>query len=322
MGEQFLIDAHLINKAIEHLGPEAGEKLRQLVTPENLAIMVGTTAALIAVQGVPVLDVAVDAVVLGVAAYSLGSEALSAIGDIADFASKTYNAKTEADLDAAGKSLAKATATVGVDALAALLIHKGVKSVKALNVKSIIAGETPPPNMRVVEMVTTDGTRFKVLVPIEEATKPKGSNVLESRSIAAESGRRNLESHEGVSGVIEGKQVGHAILKHVGKSERWLQNRVINEGVKEASSFHNETVGNRTVGKFIKENREAINQWLKSSENEFQATIDMNEDIGLVVNANKKGTPLPAEKATKATIRLVKDNSEFGWHLFTVKLQK
>ncbi len=302
----------VINKAVEHLGPEAGAKLKQLITPENIAIMAGTTAALIAVQGVPVLDVIVDAAVLGLAAYSLGGEALSAISDLADFASKTLNAKTEADLDDAGKSLAKATATVGVDALAALLIHKGVKSIKA--------GELPPPNTRVVEMVTPEGFRVKVRVPVE-AENP---NILESRSSnVGENNRRNLDSHEGVSGVTEGKQIGHTILKHVGKSEKWLQERVIDEGIPSASSFRNYEVGNRTVGAFKKLYEAEINQWLKSKTTKpFEAVIDMKKDIGLVVNRNKKGTPLPAERATKATIRLVKDNSEFGWHLFTVKLQK
>ena len=164
----------ILGKTLEHLGPEAAEKFKQLLSPENIAIMVGTTAALIAVQGVPFLDVAVDAAVLGLAVYSLGSEAIGVIGDLVDFATKTAGAKTEADLDAAAKSLAKATATVGVDGLAALLIHKGVKSIKG--------GEIPPPNSRVVEMVTPEGFRVKVRVPVEEPTNTKGSNVLESRS--------------------------------------------------------------------------------------------------------------------------------------------
>jgi hypothetical protein len=139
--------------------------------------MVGTTAALIAVQGVPVLDVIVDAAVLGLAVYSLGSEAIGVMGDLVDFATKTAGAKTEADLDAAAQSLAKATATVGVDALAALLIHKGVKTLKS--------GEIPPPNSRVVEMVTPEGVRVKVRVPIEEPTNP---NILESRALKTAAG--------------------------------------------------------------------------------------------------------------------------------------
>jgi hypothetical protein len=171
LGEKLQI---VFTKTLTHLGPEAAEKFKQLLTPENIAIMVGTTAALVAVQGVPFLDVAVDAVILGVAAYSLGSEAISVIGDLVNFATETAGAKTEADLDSAAQSLAKATATVGVDALAALLIHKGVKSIKGAT--------TPPPNTRVVEMLTPEGVRVRVRVPIEEAVNPQGSNVLESRA--------------------------------------------------------------------------------------------------------------------------------------------
>lgn len=70
--------------------------------------------------------------------------------------------------------LSSRTATVSVDALVALLIHKGAKFIKA--------GEVPPPNTRVVEMVTPEGIRVKVRVPIEEPINPKGSNVLESRA--------------------------------------------------------------------------------------------------------------------------------------------
>ena len=171
LGEKLQI---VFSKTLEHLGPEAAEKFKQLLTPENIAIMVGTTAALIAVQGVPFLDVAVDIAILGVAAYSLGSEALNVIGDLVDFATKTAGAHTEADLDSAGQSLAKATATVGVDALAALLLHKAVKSIKA--------GELPPSNTRVVEMVTPEGVRIKVRVPIEEPRNLRGANTLESRT--------------------------------------------------------------------------------------------------------------------------------------------
>jgi hypothetical protein len=166
-------------------------------------------------------------------------------------------------------------------------------------------------------MVTTEGIVIK-------PKQIKGSDVLEMRAKQeAASGRRNLDSHEGISGVQEGKQIGHTKLKHVGKSERWLQDRVRREGVESASSFYNDSVGNRTVGKFIKENKEAINQWLKSDTGKpFKATIDMEEGIGLVVNKSKKGTPLGAQEATKATIILAKDKSEWGWHLLTVELYK
>ena len=285
----------VINKAIEHLGPEAGEKLKQLLTPENMAIMVGTTAALIAVQGVPFLDVAVDAVVLGIAAYSLGSEALSAIGDLADFASKTFNAKTEADLDAAGKSLAKATATVGVDALAALLIHKGVKSIKAT--------EIPPPQTKVVEMVTPEGVRVKVRVPVEA----EKANVLESRSSkVGENGRRDVN--------IQEQSGGHTIERHVGKSESWLRNRIENENIDFASSFRNEQIANRAQGRFVNRFRNEVNDWLKSKNPEnFVKQFDMNEPVGIIVENGKSGHTV----TSRVTVVLAKDNSPQGWHFVT-----
>lgn len=166
-------------------------------------------------------------------------------------------------------------------------------------------------------MVTPEGVVIK-------PKQIKGSDVLEMRAKQeAASGRRNLDSHEGISGIQEGKQIGHTKLKHVGKSERWLQDRIRNEGVPSASSFYNNDVGNRTVGKFKKLYETEIEQWLKSNTDKpFKATIGMEEDIGLVVNTNKKGTPLGAQEATKATIILAKDKSEWGWHLLTVELYK
>jgi len=101
-----------------------------LLTPQNLAIMAGTTVALIAVQGVPVLDVLVDASLAGVAVYALGSEAIGVIKDLAGFASGVVNSKTEADLDAAWQQMARAVSTVGVDAVAAVLLHKAGGAMK------------------------------------------------------------------------------------------------------------------------------------------------------------------------------------------------
>lgn len=295
LGEKLQI---VFSKTLEHLGPEAAEKFKQLLTPENIAIMVGTTAALIAVQGVPFLDVAVDIAVLGLAAYSLGSEALTVIGDLVDFATKTAGAKTESDLDSAAQSLAKATATVGVDALAALLMHKAVKSIKS--------GEVPPPNTRVVEMVTPEGIRVKVRVPIEEPTNPQNPNVLESRSTTNANGRRNVELQEQVG--------GHTIERHIGKSESWLRNRIQSEGLENASSFRNEQIANRAQGRFVNRFQNEMNNWLKGSQNKpLVREFDMNEPVGIVVERGQSGHTV----TSKVTVVLVKDGSPQGWHFLT-----
>lgn len=130
-----------------------------------------------------------------------------------------------------------------------------------------------------MEMVTPEGFRIKVN---DNTFDDASDHVLLSKAKNQESsvGRRNLDSHESVSGVTAGKQIGHTILKHVGKSESWLQDRIKREGIREASSFYNETVGNRTVGRFIKENRETIEEWVKNgTTDKFRATVDMQENI-------------------------------------------
>jgi hypothetical protein len=146
-----------VERAAAHLGPEAAEKLRQLVTPQNLAIMAGTTAALIAVQGVPVLDVVVDAGIVGVAVYTLGTEAIGVIKDLAGFASGVVNAKTEADLDVAGQHMARAVSTVGVDAVATVLLHKAGGAIK----------ERMPPAPAMREMVTPEGVHVRKCKPAD-----------------------------------------------------------------------------------------------------------------------------------------------------------
>ncbi|MBA3786616.1 MAG: hypothetical protein H0X15_13965 [Acidobacteria bacterium] len=87
-------------------------------------------------------------------------------------------------------------------------------------------------------------------------------------------------------------------MKHVSKSERWLQDRIRREDVPSAASLHNYESGNRTIGKLKKLYKAKINQWLKCKTTKpFEAVIDMEEGVRLVVNRSKKRTPLAAEVA-------------------------
>ncbi len=152
--------------------------------------MAGTTAALIAVQGVPVLDVLVDAGIAGVAVYALGSEAIGVIKDLAGFASGVVNAKTEADLDAAWQQMARAVSTVGVDAVAAVLLHKAGGTMK----------ENMPPSSAMRWMVTPEGVRVRALVE----DSPARANMAK---ITAEG-----ESSSSTPPLIQKVKVGHIEL--------------------------------------------------------------------------------------------------------------
>ena len=84
-----------------------------------------------------------------------------------------------------------------------------------------------------------------------ETEKPDVTNVFESN-------RRDLDSHDAAG--------GHTRERHVGKSTEWLRQRIQNTpGLTEASSFDNAARANLTQARFVKENKEEIDIWLKSS---------------------------------------------------------
>jgi hypothetical protein len=122
------------------------------------------------------------------------------------------------------------------------------------------------------------------------------------------SSRRNLQDHEEFG--------GHTIERHVGKSENWLRNRAENDpttrGV--ASSFRNEVIANRTDGKFVTQNREAIFKWLNNSRDRiFKGKVTMPEPIGIVF---KLGSSKSFDSHT-AEVVLIRDSSSQGWHILT-----
>ena len=177
-----------------------------------------------------------------------------------------------------------------------------------------------------VEVLADTGTGVKVPVKVKVSTTTEAAIeragakpvqtaeelTLEARAAKAENTgtRRNVEMQEAAG--------GHTIERHVDKSENWLRNRIETDptlkidGV--ASSFRNETIANRVQGQFIKQNKEAILNWLKSGDNKpFVGVVEMNEPVGIVVERGKAGFV----EANKARIVLFRNNSEHGWHIRT-----
>ena len=72
-----------------------------------------------------------------------------------------------------------------------------------------------------------------------------------------ESRRRDVEGHD--------DEGGHTDDRHIGKSERWLRDRINREGMKEASSFYDYPSANLTQARFVKENKKEIEAWLENS---------------------------------------------------------
>jgi Bacterial CdiA-CT RNAse A domain len=114
---------------------------------------------------------------------------------------------------------------------------------------------------------------------------------------------------------------GHAIEKHVGKSDNWLRKRLLTEGIPSASTFRNKEVANRTVAQFVKENRAEIEAWLNNpkSDSIFQKSIKMSEPVGNVLEKGKGNAPNSKSFQTdRAWIVIVKDSyAAQGWRVET-----
>jgi hypothetical protein len=169
----------------------------------------------------------------------------------------------------------------------------------------------------VVWAATPDSLKLKIA---EKVAKRMGwsvtralqmANIYFSTSNKEEGERRDLESHE--------NEGGHTEERHVGKSENWLRNRLQNEpDLKMASSFRNETIANRTQGKFVKQFREEIEVWLNSKQGKpFARDFNMGELVGIVVERGRNGALQPVVETTRVRLVLVRDSSAQGWHILT-----
>ncbi len=117
-----------IERALPMLPSDVRAKVAGMLTPENLALMGGITAAWAASHAIGVGEVA-DVVALGIGAITLGPEVVGAAKDFAGFVTGALGATSNADLNGAAAHFSKFVSTVGVDTAAALLLHKAAKAV-------------------------------------------------------------------------------------------------------------------------------------------------------------------------------------------------
>lgn len=126
-----------------------------------------------------------------------------------------------------------------------------------------------------------------------------------------ETGRRNIDVHD-----LFG---GHNREQHIGRSENWLRNRLDTDpslkDTKYASSFRNEEVANRVLGKFVKQYEKELETFLKTpNKGKLEIVFETGEpSLGLGVKRGKSGT----WDSTRAYVMIVKDTSEKGWYIHT-----
>ena len=160
------------------------------------------------------------------------------------------------------------------------------------------AGSTIPPGLLKPETFPLGKEKVQPLGGFGEGVQPEINNVFASR--------RNLQGHEDAG--------GHTIDRHVGKSDAWLKNRLATDpDIRAASTFRNKEAANRTDGQFIKQNKDAINEWLRAKkDNRFIGKITMKQPIGTVIK--RDGTKY---ESYTAEVIIVRDSSSQGWHILT-----
>jgi hypothetical protein len=107
-------------RAVPKVPGDIGAALLSLVSPENLAIVVGTIGFSAAANLTP-YGWAADAVIVGVAFGFGGVAAIHALGDLVECFKRTIAAKSVQDLDVAADALARAAVGLGVVGLMAVL---------------------------------------------------------------------------------------------------------------------------------------------------------------------------------------------------------
>ena len=116
----------VIEKTIPLLPADVGQYLRSMITKEALITMSVILSAWIVGHFFGYGEV-VDFILLVTGYIALGATAVDAGKKLYEFADKTYNATTEADLDDAAHALADAITLIGVNAVLAILLKNKPK---------------------------------------------------------------------------------------------------------------------------------------------------------------------------------------------------
>lgn len=119
----------VIKRCLPLLPADVAEQLKALLSPWAVAAVVVVLVIWIGGHFIGASEIA-DVIILILGVAALGMVAFEAGEELLNFADKTINGTTEADLDKAAQHLAKAIALIGVQTVLALLLKKAPKVFK------------------------------------------------------------------------------------------------------------------------------------------------------------------------------------------------
>jgi len=124
-----------LKRSKKYFGPALQHQIDALLTPENLAILVGTLIIWAASHFIGVGEI-IDVALLLVGAAMLGPAIVDVAENLLKFG-KCLDARDEGDLETAAKAFADAVTQGGITTVMALLLRRGAKGVQAKAVPGV-----------------------------------------------------------------------------------------------------------------------------------------------------------------------------------------
>ena len=217
--------AEAIRRSIDKLPEQGRKRIKELLTPEAIAMMVGFAIAYVVSQTTPIGWLA-DIIIAGLIAVTIlmvGHEAIEIVKLMLRFSDKAANASSEKDLDEAADAFATAVSKVGIDIIMAILFHKVGKSTnlkpprqRSPSLVEVLIPKGGKAKTTIVEpqtsghLVTPEGTTFfeqfpssAMMAEAKSATSPKGP-------LASGKGSPNKPS-AGPAGAAQAKPPGQSL---------------------------------------------------------------------------------------------------------------
>lgn len=121
--------AEVLTRSKKNFGPDVGAAIDSLLSPTNLAILVGTLVAWAGSHFFGVGEI-VDVLLLVVGAFAIGWSIGDVAKDIFTFGDLTINARSEADLEKASQAFSHAIVLAGITVIMAILLRRSVKEIQ------------------------------------------------------------------------------------------------------------------------------------------------------------------------------------------------
>ncbi len=134
--------AEVLQRSKKNLGPDAAKAIDSLLSPTNLAIMAGMLVAWAGSHFFGVGEI-VDVLLLVVGAFAIGWSITDVASDLYEFADRTINGTSEADLERAAQAFSHAVVLAGITVIMAILLRRSVKQIQAARGANVLDAMRP-----------------------------------------------------------------------------------------------------------------------------------------------------------------------------------